>query len=217
MKIKTINPVIVNGKHESEPSKYLSANGMGEFETTLKDVSSQTFDNYYGANAKGEFETTLDDVASQKFNDYYGADGGDEYFNADGDNDDFYGFDASGKPTQAKEWQIFQDWMDVKYPGWVPKKDYPTGKLNKGKGYGTFGPATQKAWASYGTEWVGVMKNLGLAIANPMGVGSDAPTGEGTPTVQEQVEQAKKGKVWDKARRLGYARVKVDPSPSAQI
>jgi len=85
MKVTTTNPVIVNGKHESEPSKYLSANGMGEYETTLKDVSSQTFDNYYGAD-------------------------GDDYYNADGD--DYFDFD--GKKASKTQLKAFQDYANKK-------------------------------------------------------------------------------------------------------
>jgi cytoskeletal protein RodZ len=42
----------------------------------------------------------------------------------------------------------FQDWMDSKYPTWLKG-----GKLNKGSGYGTYGPSTQKAWKTYGSEY----------------------------------------------------------------
>lgn len=51
----------------------------------------------------------------------------------------------------------FQDWMDTKGK-WVATKD-GTGKtqyttLNKGAGYGKFGPSTQAAWEKYGKEWL---------------------------------------------------------------
>ena len=49
------------------------------------------------------------------------------------------------KPADVK---AFQDWLDTNYPTW-----YKGGKLNKGSGYGTFGPSTQKAWGSYKTEY----------------------------------------------------------------
>ena len=42
----------------------------------------------------------------------------------------------------------FQDWMDANHPGWVNGKN-----LNEGAGYGTFGPATKAAWASYGGQY----------------------------------------------------------------
>ena len=53
---------------------------------------------------------------------------------------------GSGMPTDQV--QAFQDWMDKNHPNWVNGKN-----LNKGSGYGTFGPSTSKAWASYGAEY----------------------------------------------------------------
>ena len=44
--------------------------------------------------------------------------------------------------------KMFQDWMDKNHPNWVNGKN-----LNKGSGYGKFGPSTSKAWDSYGTEY----------------------------------------------------------------
>jgi hypothetical protein len=44
--------------------------------------------------------------------------------------------------------KMFQDWMDKNYPNWVNGKN-----LNKGSGYGNFGPSTSKAWDKYGTEY----------------------------------------------------------------
>lgn len=56
----------------------------------------------------------------------------------------------------------FQDWMDTKGK-WVATKD-GTGKtqyttLNKGAGYGKFGPSTQAAWEKYGKEWLSTSVN----------------------------------------------------------
>jgi hypothetical protein len=48
-------------------------------------------------------------------------------------------------PSDVK---AFQDWMDINRPNWVNGKN-----LNKGRGYGTYGPSTQKAWASYKAEY----------------------------------------------------------------
>lgn len=48
-------------------------------------------------------------------------------------------------PSDVKD---FQDWMDKYYPNWVNGKN-----LNKGSGYGTYGPSTQKAWATYKGEY----------------------------------------------------------------
>jgi len=49
------------------------------------------------------------------------------------------------KPASVTE---FQDWMDKNHPNWVKGKN-----LNKGSGYGNFGEYTQKAWATYKTEF----------------------------------------------------------------
>jgi len=38
----------------------------------------------------------------------------------------------------------FQDWLDENRPGWAT--GYTDGKVNKGRGYGRFGPRTSKAW-----------------------------------------------------------------------
>ena len=45
------------------------------------------------------------------------------------------------KPKTNEEVKAFQDFLDEKYPTW-----YKNGKLNKGQGYGTFGPSTSKKW-----------------------------------------------------------------------
>ena len=45
------------------------------------------------------------------------------------------------KPKTNEEVKAFQDFLDEKYPTW-----YKNGKLNKGQGYGTFGPNTSKKW-----------------------------------------------------------------------
>jgi len=177
MKVTTINPVIVNGKHESEPSKYVSAdgNGMGEYETTLKAVEMGGQENPYAA-----------------------ADGDDDYYNAEGD--DYYGFDANGKPTKSDEVKMFQKWLvakgvDISYKN---KK----GQLLSGAaaidGDMKNGTKTAKAWDTYGAEWVSVMKKLGFAIGN---IGNTVDSGGGsTPSTAEQIGQAKNGKVWDKAK-----------------
>lgn len=47
------------------------------------------------------------------------------------------------------EIKAFQDWLDIKYPTWVNGK-----KLNKGTGYGNFGPATKAAYSAYGTAYL---------------------------------------------------------------
>jgi hypothetical protein len=50
----------------------------------------------------------------------------------------------------------FQDWLDTNKPGWAT--GFPEGKLNKGSGYGKFGPRTSKAWTAYGKEYLNSSK-----------------------------------------------------------
>ena len=51
----------------------------------------------------------------------------------------------------------FQDWMDINHPNWVKGKN-----LNKGGGYGKFGPSTSNAWAKYKNEYLGGSKGIGV-------------------------------------------------------
>lgn len=55
-----------------------------------------------------------------------------------------------GPFKSSSEVKAFQDWLDLLHPFWLG-----AGKigLNKGSGYGTYGPATAKAWAAYGAEY----------------------------------------------------------------
>jgi hypothetical protein len=48
--------------------------------------------------------------------------------------------------------KLFQDWLDVNAQGWAT--GFTKGVLNKGAGYGNFGPRTQKAWNSYGRRFL---------------------------------------------------------------
>jgi len=63
---------------------------------------------------------------------------------------------VKGSEVEIKK---FQDWMDTKSGGWVATKDNTGktqyGKLNKGGGYGKFGPSTEAAWQKYGMEYLG--------------------------------------------------------------
>ncbi len=58
--------------------------------------------------------------------------------------------DETQQPVQDKPNDVkkFQDWLDVNHPDWLKG-----GKLNKGRGYGTFGPNTTKAWAKFKDEF----------------------------------------------------------------
>jgi len=98
----------------------------------------------------------------------------------------YLSFDGSGKPVTSAEIKQFQTWLDGKYPTWLNG-----GKLNGGAGYGTFGPSTTSAWKTYGAEFTASL-NSGMPMPTP------SATTE--PTKEEQIAQAKKGKVWDKAK-----------------
>jgi hypothetical protein len=49
------------------------------------------------------------------------------------------------KPLKPKNVKEFQDWLDIYHPKWMDG-----GRLDKGPGYGRFGPRTTKAWSEYG-------------------------------------------------------------------
>jgi hypothetical protein len=58
-------------------------------------------------------------------------------------------------PPELKDVKAFQDWLDVNAKGWAT--GYKDGIINKGQnggGYGTFGPRTQKAWATYKDQYL---------------------------------------------------------------
>jgi len=67
---------------------------------------------------------------------------------------------SSNMPTDVK---AFQDWMDKNHPNWVNGKN-----LNKGSGYGNFGPATQNAWATWKNEFQNVRGTIGTTIPKPL-------------------------------------------------
>jgi hypothetical protein len=48
--------------------------------------------------------------------------------------------------------KLFQDWLDLNAQDWAT--GFTNGKLNKGTGYGNFGPRTQKAWNTYGRRFL---------------------------------------------------------------
>ena len=62
-------------------------------------------------------------------------------------------------PSDVK---AFQDWMDIKHPNWVKGKN-----LNKGSGYGTYGPSTQAAWGLWKAEFQNPVSNSGGFSLNP--------------------------------------------------
>ncbi len=72
------------------------------------------------------------------------------------------------KSNDLKDVKAFQDWLDANKSdeqlgqgkGWAT--GFPGGKLNKGKGYGKYGPRSNAAWEKYGNEY-GQIKSLTLA------------------------------------------------------
>ena len=57
-------------------------------------------------------------------------------------------------PSGLTDVKGFQDWLDKNKPGWAA--GYKDGIVNKGRGYGTFGPRTKKAWETYKDEFLKV-------------------------------------------------------------
>lgn len=55
-------------------------------------------------------------------------------------------------PSELKDVKAFQDWLDANKKGWAA--GYTDGIVNKGRGYGTFGPRTKKAWDTYKDEFL---------------------------------------------------------------
>lgn len=104
--------------------------------------------------------------------------------------DTYLGLDGSSSKNNIKS---FQDWMDIKHPNWVLGEN-----LNKGSGYGNFSKPTKMAWNLYGAEYT-------LASGSVIGNLFSSPTQATTqataePTKEQQVEHAKKGKIWDKSK-----------------
>ena len=55
-------------------------------------------------------------------------------------------------PTGPKDTKNFQDWLDINQPTWLKGKS-----LNKGAGYGTYGPNTTAAYKKYGNDYENMM------------------------------------------------------------
>ena len=61
---------------------------------------------------------------------------------------------ADAPKTGTPEAKAFHDWMDVNKVNWnpsVPAQNWK--KLNKGKGYGVFGPKSNAAWTKFKDEY----------------------------------------------------------------
>lgn len=102
-----------------------------------------------------------------------------------------------GKSSQA-EIKAFQDWLDINQPTWLNGST-----LKKGKGYGTFGPSTTKAWKVYGSSYT---KALGSVNTGGGGSTPILPvTASGTPannpnlTTTSPKGEKKPGYVFDRA------------------
>ena len=79
-------------------------------------------------------------------------------------------------PTELKDVtgvQKFQDWLDKTHPGWHDK--YNTLGSVVSRGYGTFGPRTNKAWNTYKTEYLGGTSVTTNPFAKDTKVSSDDP------------------------------------------
>ena len=59
---------------------------------------------------------------------------------------------SNTNPSDLPDVKAFQDWLDKNKPGWAA--GYTGGIVNKGKGYGTYGPRTKKAWETYKDEFL---------------------------------------------------------------
>jgi hypothetical protein len=82
-------------------------------------------------------------------------------------------------PPELKDIKAFQDWLDVNAKGWAT--GYKDGIINKGqngRGYGNFGPRTQKAWATYKDQYLKGDTAAGTPAAGTPEAGTPAA---GTP------------------------------------
>ncbi len=98
----------------------------------------------------------------------------------------YLSFDANGKPEKSKANEV---------------KSFQTFANTKGAGLtvdGKWGAKSETAWAKYGADYVAMAKALGNTMLG-MSTNSGA-TSTTEPSKEEQIKQAKKGKVWDKAK-----------------
>jgi hypothetical protein len=66
-------------------------------------------------------------------------------------------YTAPSELNDSTKIKAFQDWMDVKGKGWIPKNGTWV-LLNKGAGYGNYGENTDNVWKFYGAEYVSSKK-----------------------------------------------------------
>lgn len=76
----------------------------------------------------------------------------------------------------------FQDWLDANKPGWAT--GYADGKVNKGRGYGRFGPRTNRAWGQYKSEYSANPNSVDPSLVPDLqNVTTSEPSGVNTGTV----------------------------------
>jgi len=90
------------------------------------------------------------------------------------------------RPTTTTEIKAFQDYMDTVGP-WVKSSSGKYVKLNKGGGYGTFGPNTSAAWNAYGEDF---LQSMGSDTDN---IATNANFGAGTSLANGIVTQSSAG------------------------
>lgn len=208
------DPVIINGKKISDPSEYLSADGINIVTTNHplivngKKLSKKS--DYLSANGGDFFDAdgfSVDDfsLAPDFVGNRYGFNGSkDDFYDADGE---AYSYIDKNNPTEVR---AFQDWLDAKGLKWVGATNSTRtngSALNKGVGYGTFGPSTTAAYNVYGAEWEATRTASATPSAPPVPITvvtqnvPSVPAGA-QPTTAQIEEQKKKGVFWDKAKRV---------------
>jgi hypothetical protein len=106
----------------------------------------------------------------------------------------YLSFDANGKPEKSKPNEVKSFQTFAKSKG----ANLGTSGVNKDGVDGKWGTSTEKAWATHGSAYVAMAKALGNTMLGMTTNTGTAPTTE--PTKDEQIAQAKKGKIWDKAK-----------------
>jgi hypothetical protein len=97
-------------------------------------------------------------------------------------NDMYVALDGSSPKSEIK---AFQDWLDAKGLKWVNGS-----KLNKGRGYGNFGPSTTKAFEKYGQEWLATQTTSGGSTSGSGSTsGGGATSGDAAPAEEKKEEK----------------------------
>ena len=165
---------------DSDPKKWFAFYSTGEFQgfDKLEDVGKYYLNPYNGKwdDDAGEITVTLDNGQSLKISkggvttDWTDIPKGKSVENKSKESNSTADDLSNNKPKQstvATELKDvdgvkkFQDWLDQNKTdvqlgdgkGWAT--GYTGGALNKGNGYGNFGPRTTKAWSQYKSEYLG--------------------------------------------------------------